>query len=242
MKYPSTVIAYEGASQLTGEPIVLLLTGLENPTSNVKTGQMVQAVVLDTSLKPTEAVKAGTDANVCGDCPLKRGICYVNLIPFNGVFKAYSEGRTPYITQDVLERAKVKCQKLRITAYGDPSAVPIEIWESLLEYFKNHTGYTHQWRNLNAQAWAGRLMASVETKEGFSQALEAGWSTFRVRNAGESLLPGEIECPNIKNPSIQCADCRLCSGNQQRQRHISVEAHGLTHKQKAFASLTTAQR
>jgi hypothetical protein len=45
----------------------MLLTGLENPSSNMKTGAMVQAVILDGSLKPTEAIKSGSDANVCGN-------------------------------------------------------------------------------------------------------------------------------------------------------------------------------
>jgi hypothetical protein len=238
-RHPSTVIAYEGASQLTGEPIVMLLTGLENPSSNLKTGQMVQAVVLDGSLKPTEAIKSGSDANVCGDCPLRRGICYLNLIPFNGVYKAYAEGRTPHITQEVLERAKAKQKRLRITAYGDPSAVPFEVWKNLLQYFTHWTGYSHQWRSLDSR-WSKFLMASCETEEDVVKAARLGWSTFRVRTPESPMMTNEIQCPNVADPTIQCSNCRLCSGTRgERTRHISIEVHGLDWKVKNFGQLTT---
>jgi hypothetical protein len=241
-KFPSTVIAYEGASQLTGEPIVVLLTGLERQSANIKTGNMVQAVVLDASLKPTEAIKAGSDENICGNCPLRGSICYVNLVPFNGVYKAYTEGRTPHITPEVLERAKANKRKLRITAYGDPSAVPIEVWENLLEWFPHHTGYTHQWRNLDSR-WSHFLMASCEDPADIVKAHRLGWSTFRVRNEGDPMLSAEIQCPNVKDPSIQCESCRLCSGSQNRKpRHISIEVHGIQPKINKFARLTTAKQ
>jgi hypothetical protein len=241
-KFPSTAIAYEGASQLTGEPIAMLLTNLERPSTNVKTGSMVQAVILDGSLKPTESVKAGTDENICGDCPLRRGICYVNLVPWNNVYKNYLDGKIPYITQEVLERAKAKQKRLRMTAYGDPSAVPLEVWENLLQYFPYHTGYTHQWRSLDNR-WAKFLMASCETPQDVVRAKELGWSTFRVRSENAPLLSAEIQCPNVADPTIQCSNCRLCSGTRgDRTRHISIEVHGLDWKVKNFAGLTVAQQ
>lgn len=73
MARPNGVIAYEGPSQLDGEPIVLILTCLERPSNNIKTGQMVQAVVLRQSEAPTEAVKHGTDASICVNCRLCSG-------------------------------------------------------------------------------------------------------------------------------------------------------------------------
>lgn len=236
-KFPSTVIAYKGNSMLTGKPIVMILTGLENPSFNIKTGAMVQAVVLTVDSKPTDAVKSGSDSNVCGNCPLRKGICYVNLVPWNNVYQNYLNDKIPFITKEVLERAKSKKQKLRITAYGDPAAVPFEVWDNLLGYFENHTGYTHQWHNLDDR-WSSRLMASVETVEGFEVAKEVGWSTFRVRVKGTPILKSEIECPNIRNKSIKCESCQLCNGNSKVQRHITVEAHGIKKKTNKFAALT----
>lgn len=255
MPYPSTVIAYEGASQLTGEPIVLILTNLERPSSNIKTGHMVQAVVLDASLKPTQAVLEGTDENVCGNCPLRKGVCYVNLVPWNNVYQNYINGKIPHLTQADLERAQSQQKRLRMTAYGDPAAVPIEVWENLLQYFSHWTGYSHQWRQLDSR-WSRFLMASCETTEDVLLARSRGWSTFRVRSEGAPRLTDikEIECPNVSNSAIQCASCRLCSGTpspstlrsegsgstESKTRHISIEVHGLDWKVSSFHKLATA--
>ena len=233
------VIAYEGPSQLDGEPIVLILTCIERPSNNIKTGQMVQAVVLRQSEAPTEAVKHGTDASICGDCPLRREVCHVNLIPFNAVWRKYREGGYPHLDESHLERIKARQLRLRITAYGDPSAVPIEVWENLLDWFPHHTGYTHQWRNLN-ERWSKFLMASCETPHDVVLAKSRGWSTFRVKNEGDPILSAEIVCPNTTNASIQCANCRLCSGSEARERHVVVDVHGLDWKKEGFQKLTTA--
>ena len=34
---------------------------------------------------------------------------------------------------------------IRLGSYGDPAAVPIEIWDNLCSVAANYTGYTHQW-------------------------------------------------------------------------------------------------
>jgi hypothetical protein len=162
----------------------------------------------------------------------------VNLIPWNNVYNNYKEGKIPYVTESILERAKEKQQKLRITAYGDPSAVPYEVWENLLQYFTHHTGYTHQWRNLD-ERWSRFLIASCETPIHVVEATALGWSTFRVRTPDAPMLSAERQCPNITNPSIQCSNCRLCSGsNNEKTRHISIEVHGLDWKVKNFNELT----
>lgn len=237
-KYPNGVIAYEGESQLDGQPIVLILTRLETKSKNDKTGAMVQAIVLTQNQPPTEAIKDESDVSICGDCPLKRSVCYVNLVPMNTVWHGYQRGIYPAITQDVLDRARDKGSKLRITAYGDPSAVPLEVWQNLLEYFEHHTGYTHQWRKLDLR-WSLFLMASCETEEDVRLAASRGWSTFRVRSITSPKLVNEIQCPNSMNPEIQCVSCRLCSGSDNYQRHITINVHGLDWKLKNFEAITT---
>ena len=238
-RYPSSVVVWEGQSQLNHKPVVLILTGLERSSTNIKTGNMVQAVILDGTLKPTEAVQQGTDESVCGDCPLRKGVCYVNLVPWNQVFRAYSEKKIPHISEEVLERAKDNNRKLRITAYGDPLAVPLGVWMRLLEYFRHHTGYTHQWRrsNLNPR-WTSILMASCESKLDVLEASAQGWSTFRVRNKEAQMMNKEIECPHVNNSDVKCANCRLCSGSGTGQRHVVVPVHGLEWKQNNFQQLT----
>ena len=237
-KYPSSVIVWEGQSQLDGQPIVLILTNLERPSANTKTGSMVQAIILTQADKPTTAVQMGTDESICGNCPLRKDVCYVNLVPMNSVYKAYITGSYPHITQEVLDRAKELKKRLRITAYGDPSSVPLEIWEWLLGYFTQWTGYTHQWRWLGSE-WSKFLMASCETEDQVIHAQSLGWSTFRVMAPGSPNLPGEIECPNVQDPTVQCTNCRLCSGNPRgRTKHISIEVHGLNWKVENYQKLT----
>lgn len=236
-KYPSSVVAWEGTSQLDGQPIVLIITGLERPSANTKTGNMAQAIVIRQDQVPTEAVKSETDKSICGDCPLRKDVCYVNLVPMNQVHRAYVAGNYPTITQAVLERAKELKKRLRITAYGDPSAVPLQVWQNLLQWFPHHTGYTHQWRHLGAD-WSDFLMASCESEADVLLARSRGWSTFRVKNAFDEQLACEMECPNLSNPDIQCNTCRLCSGSSKSQRHIEVTVHGFNHKIKKFATLT----
>lgn len=237
-KYPSSVIVWEGQSQLNNQPIVLILTGLETISKNAKTGNMVQAFVIHQNHVPTTAVVEGHDEAMCGDCPLRRKVCYVNLVPVNSIHTAYITGSYPHITQEVLERAKELHKRLRITAYGDPSAVPLEVWQWLLEYFVQHTGYTHQWRWLGSE-WSKFLMASCETEDDVIHAQSMGWSTFRVMSPDSPQLPGEIECPNVQNPEIQCTNCRLCSGNPKgRSKHISIEVHGLDWKVNNYKKLS----
>lgn len=238
-KNPSTVIAWEGSSQINGEPVVLLLTNLERPSANTKTGNMVQAVVLPQSQKPTDAVKNGSDESVCGNCPLRKTVCYVNLVPWNKVHTVYMSGNVPHVTTAVLERARTRNLRLRMTAYGDPAAVPLYVWKALLKFFPQYTGYTHQWRNLSPE-WSHIFMASCENVAGVVAARAAGWSTFHVRSEDSPLLEwyDEIECPNVTNPDVQCSRCRLCNGNSDRQRSISVPVHGLDWKINNFAEVS----
>jgi len=62
---------WRGASRLDGAPIVAIATGLAAPSSNPKTGPMVQTWILRADVAPHEAQRDGRDASVCGDCPLR---------------------------------------------------------------------------------------------------------------------------------------------------------------------------
>ena len=64
-------ILYEGPSTFDGEPIVVIITGYETPTSNRKTGDMLQSWIIKQGDYPSEAIKLGTDNSVCGTCPLR---------------------------------------------------------------------------------------------------------------------------------------------------------------------------
>ena len=99
-------IAYEGPSLIDGSPIVAVVTGVEVPSRNVKTGRMLQTWILQQDMHPKEAVRTGQDTGICGTCPLK-GLngqlrtCYVRVenAPTNVWKKWKAEGepvdRTP---------------------------------------------------------------------------------------------------------------------------------------------------
>ncbi len=161
-------IVWEGKSLLDDKPIAILLTGLQTPSNNVKTGWMLQTYVIRQDIAPTEAVKLAEDYSICGDCPMrgKSGdrSCYVNLIPVNQVWRKYQAGNYPILNAEMLQNIKRRRLPLRITAYGDAAATPFEAWEKLLNVVDRWTGYTHQWKDCDPR-WQKYLMASVESAE-----------------------------------------------------------------------------
>ena len=50
------------------DDIVVLLSGLKTPSKNIKTGPMLQTIIIRSDIHPTEALKSGQDEKVCGDC------------------------------------------------------------------------------------------------------------------------------------------------------------------------------
>lgn len=62
---------WRGASRLDGAPIVVIVTGLQSPSSNEKTGPMLQVWILAQDEAPHRAQWSGADASVCGDCPMR---------------------------------------------------------------------------------------------------------------------------------------------------------------------------
>ena len=230
---PNGVVLYRGPSQYDGSPTVCILTGLVNPTDNVKVGrEMLQTWVLTEDVLPSEAAKSGRDVGVCGGCPLRPsagGGCYVVLFNApNGIWRAFHRGVYPEVS---LEQALQLCagKLVRLGAYGDPAAVPQEVWEWTLCRARGWTGYTHGWRHPKFQGLRRWCMASVETVAGAQAAAERGFSTYRVRPRGNNdLLPGEHQCPASDEAGHQktCAECGACSGRRDGQRFISIQAHG----------------
>src|SRR5215471_15345831 len=98
------VVLYDGASLLDGSPIVAIATGLDRPSTNPKTGTMIQTYILAREQTPLEALRSGSDRSVCGDCPFSSlangGIatCYVNVAQGpQSVYRAYLRGAYPQL-------------------------------------------------------------------------------------------------------------------------------------------------
>jgi hypothetical protein len=240
MAQPNGFIAYTGPSQLDGSPIVVVVTGLRGGSANRKTGAMLQTWILRADVSPLEAARTGADVSICGDCP-HRGIsdgtvnvgrsCYVTLVQGpRSVFAAYQRGIYPAFDASQA-RAAVAGRTVRLGAYGDPAAVPMDVLRSLTETAARHTGYTHQWQH--RQDLQGLCMASVDTAAEALQAKAAGWRLFRVNSGAGDVLPGvrEVSCPASEEMGKRttCERCSLCNGSRganDKRADITIRAHG----------------
>jgi len=223
----SGFILYRGPSLLDGSPVVAIVT---LDTSNRKTGYMPQSWILRTDMAPLEARRTGADVAVCGDCRHRGRSCYVNVAyPPQAVYHAFQRGAYAALTIGEAQIA-ISGRKLRIGSYGDPAAVPGELWVKLAQFSAGHTGYTHQWRREIAAELRGWLMASVDSMDEAEAARAAGWRYYRVQPQGRTLK-GEHEqvCPASKEAGrkINCEFCLRCNGSSQRA-DIVTQIHG-TH-------------
>lgn len=231
------MIIWKGRSQLDGQPIVLIATGLKNKSNNPKIGAMVQTWILVDGLHPQEALKTGADESICGNC-VHRGeagknrTCYVRMHGPAAVWRAYQAGSYVDVSNDLQQaQAAVAGRIVRLGAYGDPAAVPSEVWRTLLANVKGHTGYTHQWRTCD-QILRDFCMASVDSLQEMSEAVRKGWRTFRVRSSETSLSKGEIVCPAAEEAGKRttCEKCRLCNGkpnDADARKNIAIVVHGI---------------
>jgi hypothetical protein len=221
-------LVWTGKSALDNETeIGLFVTSKSN---NDKTGDMLQTWIMRLDMRPNDAVRSGADSAVCGvgsaKCPHAGSSCYVltHQAPLS-TWKANKD-------RPVLSMAEIaknyRGANLRIGSYGDPAAVPVNVWNALIALINpaTRTGYTHQWRT-NPQL-RGLCMASVDSHAEGEQARALGWRTFRVTDPNVlDLQKGEIECV-ADSHNVQCADCGLCDGSRagDKRKSIAIRAHG----------------
>jgi len=243
----NSAVFYRGPSQLTGDPIVAVVTGLRLQSKNRKTGPMLQTWILRSDVTPSEAVASGGDEAICGRCPLRGSLearthhmrqtrqapslkfgraCYVPYFqaPTN-IWKALPH--TPALTPAALA-AQLRGRFVRVGAYGDPAAVPFAVWDRALATIRGWVGYTHQWATCDPRL-RDLLMASVEDEAGAMDAQARGWRTFRARRPHESLRTNEITCPASAEAGHRstCQQCGLCRGGaSQSPKSIAILAHG----------------
>lgn len=229
-------ILYRGESVLNGAPVVAILT---TKSSNIKTGDMAQIWILSDQVSPIEASKQKLDSSVCGNCPLRQnlgGSCYVTLFQGpNQVYKSYKKGLYKDISKtDTLPnelKALLSYKAVRFGAYGDPAAIPFEVWQKVLNNSKaGYTAYTHQVKHKN---FDNRLldfcMVSTETIKNTEKAQKLG-RTFRVVPEGGHILDNEIVCPNY-DQGVSCVDCLKCDGNlSDNKQNIVILSHGIRAK------------
>ena len=114
---------------------------------------------------------------------------------------------------------------LRIGAYGDPAAVPLKVWETILSRVSRWTAYTRQWRA--GFALSHIAMASVESDGDAKAAIAMGYRVYRIVRPGTPLTSGYRWCPARANgwPRVTCASCGVCNGGTTGQ-HVQAVVHG----------------
>lgn len=231
---PDGIELWRGPSAIDGSPIGVVVTHLERAPLNRKIGNMAQAWILPLDTSPIDAVQSGVDAGVCGSCrfrPAAGGGCYVPLaVTAQRVWWAWRHNGsyTPQRWHPSLEGKPV-----RIGAWGDPLAVPLEVWLDLAFITGAWTAYTHRWRQVveDREHWQALTMASCDSAEEADEARALGWRTFRARLATDPLRPGERVCPSAEEAPthgrVTCRDCKLCDGVRGRPvPDVAIIVHG----------------
>ena len=225
-------ILFEGKSNIDNKDIVVIITGLDNKTSNKKTGDMLQTWILLRDHAPNTSHKNGLNKSVCGNCPhagYNNNSCYVKWFqaPLQ-VWKSYKNNRYDYFKKSDLNL--IKGRSLRLGSAGDPTVIDLSIWEPLLKVCKNHTGYTHQWREDFAQQYKGIVQASCDSFQDYLVASGLGFKCFYVKHKNTKIdkklfinCPASIEM----GQKTSCSLCSLCSG---LKRDVVINAHGSTAK------------
>jgi len=239
-KKPSGYVIYDGPSLLDGEPIIVVAL---SKSGNDKTGNVVQTYIIRKDIDPLFASKTGQDFSICGNCPMrgtpnddpkrkqaKDRPCYVVLGqgPL-GVYRKYHRGGYPVASGHVAIASIGDGNTVRLGTYGDPSAVPSYVWDSLLSGSKAHLGYSHQADTPNADYRPDLCMRSADSLEEAKKAWANGERTFRVTTNINDIVKGkEILCPASKEAGkrVKCVDCGLCGGSSVNAKNIVIVAHG----------------
>lgn len=158
--------------------------------------------------------------------------CYVNigqgaLVTYRALLAgSYPDARPEFVAQILTGR------RVRLGTYGDPAAIPANVWRALLTHADGHTGYTHQWRDMSEERRAEfrpLTMASADSEQDRTDAVAAGFRTFRVRSESQPMMSGEIVCPASEEGGRKtvCETCGLCAGTTARtSKTVAIIAHG----------------
>ncbi|QFP95572.1 hypothetical protein SEA_GAUGELDP_89 [Mycobacterium phage GaugeLDP] len=228
------MLVWQGKSELTGEELIVLATKASSPAkANMKTGDMVQISILRADVNPTEAIKLGLDEATCGDCPFRSiasggdGGCYTHKSLRRGHAQTSSWNAHQKHGSRAFDLEAFRGLKVRFGSYGDPAAVPFEVWEAILSVAEGVTGYTHQWRTADPR-FAQLCMASADTVGQRREARHKGYRTFRPRPGNAPREAGEVICPASTEAGFKtdCMTCMACGGTSSgRKQDITIILH-----------------
>lgn len=193
------IVLYRGPSQLDGKLIVCIATGFSG-SKNVKTGNLIQTWIMRADIDPLTVHANNWDESICGQCFYKNtDSCYVNIgqAPY-GVYMA--DCRRRYVEFDYNKHKDLFINRsMRIGSYGDPTSVPVKVWQQFLPLLKGFSGYSHQWRNPKFQDYKHFCMASLEKPQDYDKAKKLGWRTFRVKPLSSEIVNKNLLEPKDEN-------------------------------------------
>ena len=254
----NTVIIYKGKSPKNNQPITAILSGLDTPSKNPKTGNMAQIDILLEDIHPWEAIKTGQDAAICGDCPMRpsqKNIndenvdCYVNTM--HGPASKYKAmKRGAYLQLEPLavgQILKARNLSVRFGSYGDPAMLPFEVIDTIIKTAgTSYTSYTHQymmpWFDSRHLIYSMASVDHINTVEKL-QAIHPNARYYKIADDYNNLASNEIACPSDKNKTdifgnrlVTCSNCGLCSGTKKQAKNIVIIDEGNTAKTKTKKS------
>jgi hypothetical protein len=218
-----------------GDKIFAALTGLTAESKNKKTGNMLGVSILPIEEKPSDSIKHKADGPQCGGCALAAGTpgpwsCYVNPVSLNSVWTATVKKKVSKMADKFLQFNRTP---VRLGTYGDPALLPRKLLKKLVNGgARGWTGYTHKWEDCSPE-YSAYLMASIDRTNSKEKAIALGYRTYRILGELDTLDSDEILCPH---PAVQCADCRLCSGNGTKAKNIAVRISGPPSKTSQYGN------
>jgi hypothetical protein len=138
----------------------------------------------------------------------------------------------PRTLGEALSQAARSAQVIRVTAIGDAAAVPHEA-EPTIEASAAAglaiVGYSHRWRETEAQPWRRALRASVEGFAAATEAIDLGWRPAIVADVADTAgVTHGIRwrvCPEQTGARVNCNSCQLC--RTDRNTAIVFRPHGI---------------
>ena len=230
-------LLWRGRSRFTGDPIAAVVTGLDRPSKNRKTGTMATVWVIPHAISPIAAIRSGTDSMVCGLCSLRPILhklarrarakmpCYVDTskAPW-AIWNRYRRGG--YAAK---ERGEFPLP-VRLTGHGDGATIPLRVIEGIIPRCAHGwTAYTSHWQR--RRSLRPYFMASCKSLAEARTAWARGWRTFRVVQANDPLMPNEIACPASAEAGQRttCDRCGLCDGlggrSSDTRKSIAIIEH-----------------
>jgi hypothetical protein len=253
---PPGVVIAEGKSLFTGEQLIAVATGVRRPSTNKKTGPLIQVYVLSRDESPSSQAKSRRDKSICGNCKHRQsslGTCYVDLSRgADRIWAAFHSSRYPEWTD--AHATLFSNVVVRVTAYGDCAALPFNLWQPFVQLVRVNggvvLGYTHSWRDCDP-GFRDFCMASVDSKAEYAEANAMGYRTFRIRQKDSPLLPTEIQCPadthadvsslcGIAKGTVTCRECLACHGGL-KGLNVSLVPHGINYRLQKLSHWITSR-